>query len=214
MGIDAASLRAAHTMENKRMAGFLAYILPVDPGAHPDHGLPGAPPGIWGPTDPRPTPPIVMPIPPDAIAPGVPTHPIYIPVYPAHPIVIPPGSLGPGVPTHPIYLPPIIWGPNDPRPTPPIVIPPSAISPGVPTHPIYLPPGIWGGGNVPMPTPPIHIPPEPTEPPPGGGAKPPPETGGWGYHPDPGFGWGYYPAEGGDKPNPIPSPGDPPAKPT
>lgn len=122
---------------------------PIDPGAHPEH-------------------PIV--IPPDAIAPGVPTHPIYIPVYPAHPIVIPPGSIGPGVPTHPIVLPP-------PHPAHPIVIPPDAIAPGVPTHPIILPgvpthpiyypphiwgppdmpPGFWGGGMGPgvKPQPPI-----------------------------------------------------------
>jgi hypothetical protein len=95
-------------------------------------------------------------IPPDAISPGVPSHPIYIPVYPAHPIVIPPEAIAPGVPTHPIVLPP-------PQPEHPIVIPPDAIEPGVPAHPIVLPPvpplGIWGGGNVPMPTPPIYYPP-------------------------------------------------------
>jgi hypothetical protein len=87
----------------------------------------------------------------------VPTHPIYIPVYPAHPIVIPPEAIAPGVPAHPIVLPP----PG--RPEHPIVIPPDAIAPGVPTHPIVLPPvpplGIWGGGNEPFPTPPIYIPP-------------------------------------------------------
>ncbi|HEY2105069.1 MAG TPA: hypothetical protein VGH29_04760, partial [Candidatus Binataceae bacterium] len=44
------------------------------------------PPGIWGGgNEPFPTPPIAIVIPPDAIAPGVPTHPIYIPIYPAHP---------------------------------------------------------------------------------------------------------------------------------
>ena len=113
------------------------------------------PPHIWGPTDPRPTPPIVI-IPPDAVGPGVPTHPIYIPVYPAHPIVIPPDAIAPGVPTHPIYLPPIIWGPNDPRPTPPIVIPPDTIGPGVPTHPIYLPVHPGGTPLPPAANVPIH----------------------------------------------------------
>src|SRR4029077_14148501 len=113
--------------------------------------MPGGPPlGIWGgrppyvdiggpAPQPHPEHPIV--IPPDAIGPGVPTHPIYIPVYPAHPIVIPPGAIGPGVPTHPIYLPP-------PVPAHPIVLPPGAISPGVPTPPIVLPQpplGFWGG---------------------------------------------------------------------
>lgn len=130
--------------------------------------MPGGPPlGIWGGRPPAyvdiggpgpqpgPSHPIV--IPPDAIAPGVPTHPIYLPVYPAHPIVIPPDSLAPGVPTHPIYLPPSIWPPGCgiDMPAHPIVIPPDAISPGVPTHPIVLPPvpplGIWGGPIDPYP---------------------------------------------------------------
>jgi hypothetical protein len=31
-------------------------------------------------------------LPPDAISPGVPSHPIYLPVSPEHPIVIPPPS--------------------------------------------------------------------------------------------------------------------------
>ena len=123
-------------------------------GPPPDHG--GGPPHIWGPTDPRPTPPIVV-IPPGSISDGVPTHPIYIPIYPAHPIVIPPGSIGGGKPEHPIYLPPGIWGPTDPFPTPPIFLPPDSIGPGVPTHPIYLPPVIWGPTD-PRPSPPIYVP--------------------------------------------------------
>jgi hypothetical protein len=47
-------------------------------------GGPGRPDGIWGPNDPRPTPPIYIPIvlPPDPEHPDIPTHPIYIPVYP------------------------------------------------------------------------------------------------------------------------------------
>ena len=55
---------------------------------------PEPPLGIWGPTDPRPTPPIYIPAPeppPEGGGePGEPTHPIYLPVYPAHPIVLPP----------------------------------------------------------------------------------------------------------------------------
>lgn len=120
-----------------------------DPGLSIGGGpIIGGPPGGGA----SPMPPIYYPpvypmhpivIPPDAIAPGVPTHPIYIPVYPMHPIVIPPGSIGPGVPTHPIVLPP-------PAPAHPIVIPPDSISDGVPEHPIVLPPpGIWGGPWLP-----------------------------------------------------------------
>ena len=154
----------------------------VDSGSHPEHPI-FYPPGIWGPTDPRPSHPIVI-IPPDAVAPGVPTHPIYIPVYPAHPIVIPPGSVAPGVPTHPIYLPPGIWGPNDPRPTPPIVIPPGAIDGVHPEHPIYLPV---------YPEHPIVLPPE----------DKPPGTSSWQwiYTRE---GWALLPPGGGGKPQPVP----------
>ena len=79
--------------------------------------VPGEPPGIWGPTDPRPTPPIHIP------PPGFGHHP-------AHPIVLPPN-----VPAHPIVIPPppgsteppdlIIWPPlpNNDLPVPPIVDP-------------------------------------------------------------------------------------------
>lgn len=45
---------------------------------------PDKPPGIWGPTDPRPTPPIYLP----PIIPGGP--PINIGAHPEHPIVLPP----------------------------------------------------------------------------------------------------------------------------
>jgi hypothetical protein len=72
-------------------------------------------------------------IPPDSIKPGVPSHPIYLPGEPTHPIVIPPDSIAPGVPAHPIVLPP-------PVPGHPIVLPPDSIAPGVPEHPIVLPP--------------------------------------------------------------------------
>ena len=114
------------------MTPFLAMITPLTQGAHPEHPIalpPQQPPRP--PSDAHPEHPIV--IPPDAIAPGVPTHPIYIPVYPAHPIVIPPEAIAPGVPTHPIILPP-------PHPEHPIVLPPDSIGPGVPDHPIELPP--------------------------------------------------------------------------
>lgn len=153
------------------MAGFLAYIMPVDQGAHPDNSLPGQPPGIW--PGGKPEHPIVLPIPPDSIWPGVPAHPIYIPVYPAHPIVIPPGSLAPGVPAHPIYLPPVIW-PSPGHPAHPIVLPPGIIDGTHPEHPIYLPPTVWPPLDPPtiwpspggpsqgpgFPTPPIYLPPQ------------------------------------------------------
>ena len=51
---------------------------------------PEPPLGIWGPTDPRPTPPIYLP--PGSgvvLPPGVPAHPNFLPVVPAHPIVLP-----------------------------------------------------------------------------------------------------------------------------
>ena len=153
------------------MNPFLALITPL---GNPPAG--GNPPGIWGPTDPRPTPPIVLPIPPDAIAPGVPSHPIYIPVYPAHPIVIPPGAISPGVPAHPIVLPP-------PRPEHPIVIPPDAVSPGVPAHPIALPGDPWW---------------PPVDPP----AHPPAGDWEWAYSPI--YGWVLVPPGGGGRPQPAP----------
>lgn len=143
---------------------FIARITPLSGGARPEHPIviPEPPLGIWGGgNEPFPTPPIYIQIPPGVIPghPPRPVHPIWLPVFPAHPIVIPPGSIAPGVPTHPIVLPPVIWGPDDPRPTHPIVLPPNSIAPGVPTHPIYLPPTIWGGANEPFPTHPIFLPP-------------------------------------------------------
>ena len=174
--------------------------------------------GIWGPTDPRPTPPIYIPIGGTPETPNVPTHPIYLPVYPAHPIVLPPGPPvegGPPVPTHPIVLPPgeivpappelslpiyfpivpdntlpdvppggggepqpplVIWGPDDPRPTPPIYIPiqppggvPPAYIPVYPWHPIS--PG-YGFGDIgafpgdPGYAPPVGLTPTPVKVPP------------------------------------------------
>jgi hypothetical protein len=135
---------------------FFALIKPIARPGEPTHPIaPGGPPEYPAhPIPPVPEHPIVI-IPPDCVAPGVPTHPIYLPVYPMHPIVIPPGWLGGGKPEHPIVLPP-------PLPEHPIVIPPDAVSPGVPAHPIVIPPpplGIWGGANEPFPTPPIFLPP-------------------------------------------------------
>jgi hypothetical protein len=80
-------------------------------------------------------------IPPDAVAPGVPSQPIYLPPsvwpgpgYPAHPIAPggpPPGpSQGPGFPTPPIYI-----------GLPPGEVPPGGGDGNSPTHPIVLPPG-------------------------------------------------------------------------
>ena len=115
-----------------------------------------------------------------------PAHPIHLPVFPAHPIVIPPDFIGPGVPSHPIVLPPDppgIWGPTDPRPMPPIYLPPITGAGGEhPAHPIVIPPGSIDGEH---PEHPIVIPPpapgEPTHPivippdPPSGGTPEPPE---------------------------------------
>jgi hypothetical protein len=175
------------------MQSFLARITPIS-NARPDNTLPGQPPGIWGPTDPRPTPPIYVPVPPPGGGGGGggehPEHPIYIPVYPAHPIVLP--------------LPP-----TDARPMPPIYIPPytppvdpgyshpeSPVDPGYgidaglrPEHPIYIP--ITGGGEHPEnpiyfpvePTHPIVLPPdgETPTPPPGMVQPPSGQPGFWGY---------------------------------
>lgn len=167
---------------------FLALITPLAEG-RPAHPIApgGEPPGIWGPTDPRPTPPIYITLPPDCVDPGVPSHPIYLPIYPAHPIVIPPDAVAPGVPTHPIYLPPVVW-PGPGYPAHPIYIPPGSLGGGKPTHPIALPPPeVWPPPGVPahpiapgggpsqgpgFPTHPIVIPPGEEIPPPGNGNTP------------------------------------------
>jgi hypothetical protein len=64
------------------------------PGNQPgiDNTLPGDQPGISGPNDPRPTPPIYVPISPPDIGGDLPQV------------------------EQPIYWPVVIWGPNDPRP--------------------------------------------------------------------------------------------------
>jgi|SRR5215472_3540204 len=58
---------------------------------------PGEPPlGIWGPTDPRPTPPIhIPPTPPTDGQPGIPSHPIVLPPVPPDPPIEPPGGAPP-----------------------------------------------------------------------------------------------------------------------
>jgi len=113
---------------------------PIAPGGPPPGIWPPAgvvtppifyPPGIWGPTDPRPTPPINLP-PTGGGQPGVPAHPIVIPLPPDSDLK----------PEHPIYIPPQIWGPNDPRPTPPIVIVPPPPPDGGSKPP--PPEGGWG----------------------------------------------------------------------
>jgi len=139
----------------------------------------GEPPlGIWGPTDPRPTP------------------PIYWPGYPNWPTQPPGGGGGqPGVPTFPIWGPPGSNFPDKPgyppvagHPLPPIPVPPEApnlpppgsppvmIGGNQPVNPIAPPPAIivnypgvglvlvplpsGGGGSAPVPpNPPIDVPP-------------------------------------------------------
>jgi len=130
----------------------------------------GDPPQIWGPTDPRPTPPIHL-------GPG--GEPL--------PPVIGGGPIYPGTPTHPIVIPP---GPEAPPGTPsfPISGPPGIVFPPVPGYPPVV-----GGGPI-VGVPPVEIPP-----PPDGGDKPPPESGGWGFVAEWGA-WGYFPAPGQAQP--------------
>ena len=201
------------------MAGFLAYIIPVEGGAGPPGGgdpprpshpimLPGMP--GWGPPPggggqppypgqglpPFPSPPIYWPpgVPPTGGGPRPPSGPVDpgysppwaqvpgggggggpvdpgysppwaqvpgggggggAPVYPSHPIYWPPyPDQGlPPFPSHPIAPggpgsgPPGIWGPTDPRPTHPIA--------GVPGAPGYTPPPVnppVGGSRPEYPT--------------------------------------------------------------
>lgn len=141
------------------MEPFLALITPL---AQPPTQPPQPPIGIWGPTDPRPTPPIAGPNRPPWW--GMAQDPSY---------GIPVG----GVP-HPSH--PIHWGPGGEIGGPPY---PSQ-GPGFPTPPIAGPgrPPWWGmaqdpGYGVPLPpqpgdaTPPPSAPPKPE--------APPPPEGGW-----------------------------------
>jgi hypothetical protein len=93
----------------KLKAGETVLVAAVDPALHPDQGLPKpeAPVdpgygidlglGIWGPTDPRPTNPIVLPPPVEVTPPPV------DPVDPGYGIDVDAGYTRP---THPIVLPP------------------------------------------------------------------------------------------------------------
>lgn len=111
---------------------------------------PGQPPlGIWGPTDPRPTPPI--PIYPG----GTPNPPV---IWPGP--GVPPEGQAP-IPSHPIALPGDPWWPPTAPPTmPPPGSPPVIIPGGTPVHPITPPPAIVvdypgiGKVLVPQPVPP------------------------------------------------------------
>lgn len=134
---------------------FLALITPigntgpVDPGYFPpgvgpgQPGGPGQPPGIWGPTDPRPTHPIAGWDPGSGTWPQPPQQPPLVIWGPGDPRPTNPISgMGPGgnFPGGGGGQPPLgFWGPNDPRPTPPIAEPP------------------WGWGGTP---PVIELPPE------------------------------------------------------
>ena len=107
------------------MNGQLCYITPVS-GGHPDQGLPPGEPGT--PTHPielPPLPPGTKPEHPITLPPGggTPSHPIFVPIEPAHPIAGEPptpshpiaGGGEPVTPEHPISLPPgTIWPPLNP----------------------------------------------------------------------------------------------------
>jgi hypothetical protein len=80
------------------------------PPLYPDQGLPGQQPGVSHPIAPG----------------GKPPFPSQGPGFPTNPIVIPPGALAPGIPSHPIYWPiyPDQGLPGaQPHPEHPIVIP-------------------------------------------------------------------------------------------
>src|SRR5262245_52826656 len=105
----------------------LVMLIPV-----PRADAPGEPPlGMWGPTDPRPTPPIAMP---PGGGPGGPPGGGAAPPEPAHPIVLPPPEDQPPL---------VIWGPPDGRPTPPIYLPGI---PGGPETPPDAPKFEWRTG--------------------------------------------------------------------
>lgn len=98
------------------MAGYLAYIIPIDAGARPEHPIApgGPPPGIWPGPGPLPHPehPIVLP----PIEPGGPPVQIWpkpgpFP-HPEHPIVLPPppGGTTPAPPGVTVKPPPADGG--------------------------------------------------------------------------------------------------------
>lgn len=161
---------------------------PTDP--RPGWGLPGPPPVISGPPGPWPSPPIHLPAPPPIIS-GPPGP------WPSPPIHLPPTAPPGAHPMPPIYYPPGIWGPTDPRP---------GLGPVPPQPGIGGPPGPW-------PSPPIHLPPQQ---PPSGGTPLPPAAGVpidgklvW----IPGYGWTFIPA-GAGAPAPPDGPTVPPQPPT
>lgn len=150
------------------MAGYLAYIIPVDRDRPVDPGY-----GVEGPP-PKPSHPIYIPGAPPG-SPGSPTHPIYIEgIGPSHPIYVP--GLPPGHPAHPIYGGPVYPSQGPGFPTNPIAPggqpPYPSQGPGFPTNPIAPggePPGYWGGVAPPvvdngLPVPPTVWPPEPIAP--------------------------------------------------
>ena len=122
-------------------------------------GEPQPPLVIWGPNDPRPTPPIYIPIePPPAVegGPPVPTHPIYIPVYPDNSLPEVPGPVDPGygIPEegrpHPDHTLPGDLPPGSGlTPENPIVLPPDIVPPGTTTIYVSLSPGVPIEVNVP-----------------------------------------------------------------
>ena len=133
------------------MQPFLALITPLAGGPYPDQGLPGPqpqpprPPGIWGPTDPRPGYglPGGQPYPDQGLPGSQPRPDQGLPGSQPRPDQGLPGGQG-GQPTHPIYIPPEggqpplgIWGPTDPRPGTGLPGPQPH-----PEHPIVLPPGL------------------------------------------------------------------------
>lgn len=90
----------------------------------------GSPPGIWGPTDPRPTPPIALPPGYPGSPPGIwPNPPEGTAPHPEHPIVLPPDQVPPDM--KPPEVPPA--GTTTP-------VPPPAGSGGWPVAPIVPPP--------------------------------------------------------------------------
>jgi hypothetical protein len=105
---------------------------------------------IWGPNDPRPTPPIFIPIEPPPVEGGGPevTPPIYIPVWPTPPVD--PGYGIPEVPVDPGYNPPGVGAPGSGlTPDNPIVLPPIDLPAGQTTIYVSLTPGVPVEVNVP-----------------------------------------------------------------
>lgn len=134
----------------------------------PPEGGGGPPDHIWGPTDPRPTPPIAFP--PGwvgGVPPGTGTWPPQNPPHPAHPIVLPPEQ-----------VPPDQQPPTTPPPGTVTPVPPPAGSAGWPVNPITPPAYVVlnypGVGPVYV-TPPA---PAPASRPPAGGSPPSTEPAG------------------------------------